>query len=425
MRNKLKKLENNRLNNRSIKNKPIIFQNLKPEYNRLIVDKLGATGSVIGLISLLFAWFTLKPNRLASGVVLNLPTSSGWILTVLLGVMWLICLFLNFQSKKNWPYVILGITVNIILILSLTLLGSVATKLSQENAETARISLGPGIWITFLAAYLVIFSALKGIKSNVVIHNIFSWISPAVFLFFLFSGYFSNLSVLVEYNAQKLRFIQEFLQHIFLVGICVFSASIIGVFLGIWATRSKRAQTFIFFLTNISQTIPSLALFGLLIAPLSALSFKFAFLREAGIRGIGNTPAIIALIIYSLLPIVRNTYVSIRQLDHSIIDAGKGMGMSRFNIFIKIEMPLSAPLILEGVRIAAVQSIGLAAVAALIGAGGLGWFIFQGIGQAATDMVLLGAIPIILLALFTDGFMKFLIRLAIPKGLAKEKGAIN
>ena len=174
MRNKLKKLENNRLNNRSINNKPIIFQNLKPEYNRLIVDKLGATGSVIGLLSLLFAWFTLKPNRLASGVVLNLPTSSGWILTVLLGVMWLICLFLNFQSKKNWPYVILGITVNIILILSLTLLGSVATKLSQENAETARISLGPGIWITFLAAYLVIFSALKGIKSNVVIHNIFS-----------------------------------------------------------------------------------------------------------------------------------------------------------------------------------------------------------------------------------------------------------
>ena len=188
--------------------------------------------------------------------------------------------------------------------------------------------------------------------------------------------------------------------------------------LDIWATRSTHAEKPIFFIANITQTIPSLALFGLLIAPLSALSFAFPTLREIGIRGVGDTPAIIALTIYSLLPIVRNTYVGLRQLDIAVIDAGIGMGMSRAQVFRKIEVPLAAPLVLEGVRTASVQSVGLAAVAALIGAGGLGWFIFQGLGQAATDLILLGAIPIIILALIVDNVMRTIVRLATPKGLA-------
>jgi osmoprotectant transport system permease protein len=94
------------------------------------------------------------------------------------------------------------------------------------------------------------------------------------------------------------------------------------------------------------------------------------------------------------------------------------MGMSRTQVFRKIEVPLSAPIVLEGVRTASVQSVGLAAVAALIGAGGLGWFIFQGLGQAAADLILLGAIPIIILALIVDNVMRTIVRLATPKGLA-------
>ena len=175
----------------------------------------------------------------------------------------------------------------------------------------------------------------------------------------------------------------------------------------------------IFFIANITQTVPSLALFGLLIAPLSALSFTFPSLREIGIRGVGDTPAIIALTIYSLLPIVRNTYVGLRQVDTAVIDAGIGVGMSRTQVFRKIEVPLAAPLVLEGVRTALVQSVGLAAVAALIGAGGLGWFIFQGLGQAATDMILLGAIPIIVMAIIVDAIMRTMVRLVTPEGLTE------
>ena len=153
-----------------------------------------------------------------------------------------------------------------------------------------------------------------------------------------------------------------------------------------------------------------------MIAPLSALSFAFPVLREFGIRGVGATPAIIALIIYSLLPIVRNTYVGLRQLDPAVIDAGLGMGMSRPQVFRRIEVPLAAPLVLEGVRTASVQAVGNTAIAALIGAGGLGWFIFQGLGQAAADLIILGAIPVIILALVVDAVMRTFVRLATPKG---------
>jgi osmoprotectant transport system permease protein len=193
---------------------------------------------------------------------------------------------------------------------------------------------------------------------------------------------------------------------------------LIGIPLGIWAKRTKLAEKPIFFLINIMQTIPSLALFGLLIVPLSAISLAIPILRQWGVSGIGAVPAIIALVVYSLLPVTRNTYVALQQIDPAIISAGAGMGMSKGQIFRKIELPLSIPIILEGVRTAAVQSVGNTAVAALIGAGGLGWLIFQGISQAAGDMVILGAIPIMVLAIAVDIIMQWLVKAGTPRGLS-------
>jgi osmoprotectant transport system permease protein len=118
-----------------------------------------------------------------------------------------------------------------------------------------------------------------------------------------------------------------------------------------------------------------------------------------------------------LLPIVRNTYTALTQLDPAIINAGLGMGMSRSQVFRRIEAPLSAPLVMEGVRTASVQAVGNTAVAALIGAGGLGWFIFQGIAQAANDVVILGAIPIIGMAIVVDAILRLTVRVATPRGL--------
>jgi osmoprotectant transport system permease protein len=294
-----------------------------------------------------------------------------------------------------------------------------ANRLLEGKEPFARLSLGAGIWVTLTGAYITLFAARQRLQDSQIWRNIVTWASIVALFIIVLVGWLNNLSILQELAGREERFIGEFWQHIRLFGVSIIVGTIIGIPLGIWATRSKHAERPIFYVTNITQTIPSLALFGLLIAPLSALSFAFPLLRQLGIRGIGFTPAIIALVIYSLLPIVRNTYVGLRQLDPSIVNAGFGMGMSRFQVFRKLEVPLAAPLVLEGVRIASVQAVGLATVAALIGAGGLGWFVFQGLGQQAPDLILLGALPIITLALIVDGIMRFLIKMVTPKGLAK------
>ncbi len=387
---------------------------------RLLVarDSVAITGSAIGLFSLLFGWLTLKPSRIATGTSLSLWESVDWPGGTVILVLWLVCFAFSFVGKRRLRAVILGTAANLVLVFSFLLAGLTASRLLEGEAPFARVSLGVSPWMTLAAAYIVIFAARQKLDSSPVLRNLVSWTGLAVLLSLLIGGWFNDLSVVQEFIGREERFVQELLHHVFLVGVSVSVGALLGILLGIWATRNRRAEKSVFFITNITQTVPSLALFGLLIAPLSALSFAFPVLREIGIRGVGDTPAIIALIIYSLLPIVRNTYVGLRQLDPAVIDAGLGMGMSRPQIFRRIEVPLAAPLILEGVRTASVQSVGLAAVAALIGAGGLGWFIFQGLGQAATDLILLGAIPIIVLALIVDAVMRTIVRLATPKGLA-------
>lgn len=383
-------------------------------------DSVAITGAVVGLLSVPFGWLTLKSSRLASGTSLNLWEAAGWTETAVLLGLWLACLGLSLFRKSRARAVILGVTANAILVITFVLAGMVAGHLVEQGEEFARVSLGSGIWITLAASYVLIFASRQALRESPAWKNLISWGGLATVIILLFTGWFSDLSVMREFSGHEARFRQELVKHIFLFGGSVSAGVLLGIPLGIWAVRSRRAERPIFFIANITQTIPSLALFGLLIAPLSALSFAFPFLRDIGIRGVGTAPAIIALIIYSLLPIVRNTFVSLRHLDPAVINAGLGMGMSRGQVFRRLEAPLAAPLVIEGVRIASVQSVGLTAVAALIGAGGLGWFVFQGLGQAAPDLIILGAIPIILLALVVDTVMRTLVRWATPKGLAGE-----
>jgi osmoprotectant transport system permease protein len=149
---------------------------------------------------------------------------------------------------------------------------------------------------------------------------------------------------------------------------------------------------------NIVQTVPAIALFGILMAPLGALAAAVPLAAAMGIRGIGTAPAVIALFLYSLLPIVANTVVGLKRVSPAAVEAARGMGMTRWQILRSIELALALPVIITGIRIVLVQNIGMVTIAALIGAGGLGTFVFQGIGQTAIDLVLLGAIPTVALA---------------------------
>jgi osmoprotectant transport system permease protein len=383
----------------------------------LVPDKVAVTGCVTGLFSLAYGWLTLKPNRLVSGVSMPLWNSFGLIPAIIIIGLWVCCFGLSLTSKSKHNVIVLGIILNLIVILAFLFAGTFSSNILRGLPVVSRVSLGTGIWLTCLGAYISIFACRQKLTNSPVWQNLVSWPALAAIFTFFGSGLLNDISVVVEFRTQEAQFIHQLWNHILLFAGSVALGTLIGIPLGIFAAHNRHVEKPVFFIVNIVQTIPSLALFGLLIAPLSALSFSFPLLRQWGISGIGTAPAIIALVLYSLLPVTRNTYVSLKQIDPAIIDSGSGMGMTRSQIFKMIEAPLSAPLVLEGVRTASVQAVGNTAVAALIGAGGLGWFIFQGISQASNDVVILGAIPIVGLALIVDAVMRGIVKVATPKGI--------
>ena len=177
--------------------------------------------------------------------------------------------------------------------------------------------------------------------------------------------------------------------HLLLVGVAVLVAIVIGVPLAIWCTRRVSASRFVLRAVDVIQTIPSLALFGFLI-PLPLIG------------GIGARTAIIALVLYSLLPIVRNTFTGIRGVDPLAREAAVAMGMTAGQVLRQVEIPLALPTIIAGIRIATVVGIGVATIAAAVGGGGLGAFIFRGVAMVDSRLILAGALPAALLALIAD-----------------------
>jgi len=189
-------------------------------------------------------------------------------------------------------------------------------------------------------------------------------------------------------------------QHIEMTALSMFFAILISVPLGVFLTRHRNLAETVIGITAVFQTIPSLALLGIMIP----------------LFGIGFLPAVIALTIYGLLPILRNTYTGIISVDQAAIEAGKGMGMTTRQILFMVEVPLALPIIMAGIRTATVLIIGVATIATLIGSGGLGDLIYRGIAMASTELILAGAIPAAILALVFDFGLKKLEDWVTPKG---------
>ena len=201
------------------------------------------------------------------------------------------------------------------------------------------------------------------------------------------------------------------LAHLWIIFVTIIAAVILGIILGVYITGKGREQIAdtVLYLAEIMMTVPSLALFGLLMLLLGAM----------GLRAIGFLPAVIALIVYGQLPILRNTYTAIQAVDPAMIEAGRGMGMNERQILFKIKLPLAVPVIMAGLRNAIVLIIGIAAIAALIGAGGLGAPIFRGLRNARMDLIIVGGVSVSILALLIDGLMALVERKITPKGLRR------
>lgn len=534
----------------------------------IIANRISIIGSLIAALGFFFfPLLEIRPNRLASGVTVNLLELQGdyrYIALFILALVPLVVAFQTVQNRRGWALVLLG---NLIIFLTLLLPAAAGTNLLIDSQglfpEGTRISnprvfTSGAIAVGLLGGYIVLFGGLMDLRESgsgraARLLAGFSGLVLAIIMFL--NGSLDTYSILVEFYARGETLGQRLIEHFVFVVVSLIAGLAIGIALGLWASRDTRVEPIILYAVGIIQTIPSLALFGVLLVPLARLgdalfsgvlqamlislllagvfifvlsrvwhyiseslqtpllivamlavfmpaalfaviviSFGFELVlytlrtpdllqwgfvaatglvafpflmwldrridqstprlvllrniialvsfvgfaviltvagtrvlagesladltvRDLGVSGIGTAPALIALTLYSLLPLVRNTYAGLMNIDPAIIDSGRGMGMTPRQIFFRIELPLAFPVIMAGVRNAGISLVGIAAVASIIGAGALGDFILLGVNSTSVDLILLGAIPAIILAVILDALLQFFEALFTSPGI--------
>src|SRR5215210_7805510 len=220
------------------------------------------------------------------------------------------------------------------------------------------------------------------------------------------------MSLLEFFIRNRSEVLQLTFEHLLLVLIATGAASAVGIPVGVLLTRKRRLARPVLAIANVLQTIPSLALFGFMIPLLGAY-------------GIGRVPAIIALFLYSLLPIIRNTFAGISGVDPGVREAARGMGMTDWQMLTEVELPLALSVIIAGVRVATVISIGTATIAAEIGAGGLGMYIFRGLRTIDRTLILAGAVPAAIMALGADFTLGWVEKSLAPGGRRRSNRVLR
>ncbi len=482
---------------------------------------------------------------------------------MLLFVLTLVPFLLAFRkdgTSRGWLLVAIG---NLTMVLTLylpaiagqNLLDNAANYLGEGAfVRNPRVLPAGGLALGLVGSYIMLFAGLRDLELAEVgrgLRLVATWIGAAVVALMLVSGSLDVYSVMVEFKVNGALLQQKFVEHLMFVVVSLVVGFALGVGLGLWASRDERIAPVILYTVGIIQTIPSLALFGILLLPLARLGDKqflpvlwfflaslaiavalgvayrflagrlsarvrpfalvavaavaavplglftgvlvsFVFkaaqvgftsgayagtttaittfllialagwgarrwlfaqskgarrflgwlylaafgatgvmvvvlmvqaagarrflgsvasvdtltIRDLGVSGIGVAPALVALTLYSLLPLVRNTYAGLENVDNAVIDSGRGMGMTPWQVFRQIELPLALPVIMAGVRNAAVALVGIGTVATVIGAGGLGDFVIQGIVNTSIDQILLGALPAVAMALVLDAVIR-------------------
>jgi osmoprotectant transport system permease protein len=362
----------------------------------LRIDRLGALLACVGAAALIWLPFAVfKQNRIMPGDALGLfaavpaPTALYCLIALILAALTALTVR---QAQLRFAVALLGI------VLLATAIAAAGNALTPAGNRVVRIAPGAACWLLLATLMLMATDALTRLRPRPLTRVLLLSACAVVAGLALDSGMFDHLSVMREYAVNAERFVRELQRHLWLTFGSLGAALCLALPLGILCHRVPRLRAGTLVTLNLVQTIPAIALFGILMAPLAALAASVPLAARLGIHGIGAAPAVIALFLYSLLPIVANTVVGLKRVSPAAVEAARGMGMTSGQVLSRIELPLALPVMLTGVRIVLVQNIGLVTIAALIGAGGLGAFVFQGIGQTAIDLVLLGALPTVALA---------------------------
>ncbi|WP_224548329.1 ABC transporter permease [Mesorhizobium sp. CA16] len=360
------------------------------------LDKLGAViAAIVAYAAFLAPFATFRANRIVPGqarsILEALPSTLGMLLLAIVIAAAIVALL-------RTPLLLRLIAGVVALVALSVLIGVAGGFLTPAGNTFARVSPASGFWLLIFAFTLLLADVLTRLNLSPRARVGVLVLAALAIAALLVSGRWDSLSILKEYAGRADSFWAEASKHVTLALGSLAGAVVVGIPLGILCHRVEKLRAGVLNVLNIIQTIPSIALFGLLIAPLGWVALHVPGAAAVGIRGIGTAPAFVALFLYSLLPVVANTVVGLAGVPRAANDAARGMGMTDRQRLFDVEFPLAFPVILTGIRIVLVQNIGLATIAALIGGGGFGVFVFQGVGQTAMDLVLLGALPTVALA---------------------------
>lgn len=361
---------------------------------------LSKTGLLFALIAgagLAAPFVQFKPNRIIQGDGLSLAAALdapwGWAATLALAALGMAGLVARLGPRLRLALAVAGLATLVFA------LGLAARDLTPEGNRMARVSPASGFWTLFLAFALMAADALSRLRPRLVARAAILAAAIAAVATVLASGWLDRTSVMVEYAARADLFARSLWQHLGLAFGSLALAFAIGLPLGVAIFMRPALRKPTLTMLNMLQTIPSLALFGIMIPIFGWIAARVPGAAEMGVAGIGPFPALMALFLYALLPVVSNTLTGLRGVAPAVRDAALGIGMTAGQTLRQVELPLAMPVILAAVRIVLVQNIGLAVIAGLIGGGGFGGFVFQGLNQTAMDLILLGALPTIFLAL--------------------------
>ncbi len=352
------------------------------------VDPLGAAfAAVLGVSLLALPLMTTRPNRIAAGTALSawsaLPTGAA----LLLGGV--VALALPLLALRSAPLLRLAAASAILLLLGLAA-GWAADHLTAPGDRYGRVSPDAGWWLASGTAALAVGDALARMRPGPIPRIALLALLVAATGLALRTGFWDNLSVLREYAGRSDTFGRELRTHAALALSSVAAAALIGIPAAALARPVPPLRAGL--LTGLN------VVFGMLIAPLAWIGREVPGASALGIAGIGAAPAFVALFAYALLPVAAATVAGLDAVPGPVRDAARGVGMTQRQRLFQVDLPLALPAILTGIRIVLVQNIGLAVIAGLVGGGGLGVFVFQGISQNAGDLVLLGALPTVALA---------------------------
>jgi len=386
--------------------------------------KVGMAAAVIGLPSfLLLPFAVVRRSRIATGASLPPLSAIGPALTIALASLWVVVILLSLREGGRGFIVARGLLGAGMIAATVAVSGWTAGDLGAHAGRFARVSIGGGAWVSAIAAYSLVLASRRLLGRRSPLGLLVGLLAPAAIVAMLLTGFLNDLGIMKEYANVADRFWIETGNTALYAAVSVTVATAVGVYLGIVAFRNQQLERPVFATVSVFQTIPGLAMVGLLVAPLSAISFALPVLRRFGIGGIGWAPVVTALTLYALLAIVRNTYAGLRSVPSAVVDAGRGMGMTGSQLMRRVELPLGMPVVFSGVRTSTVQTIGNATLGAFVGGITLGRFIFQGLAEQSPDLTMLGSIALVVMAVIVDSVLRVVQSAAFKTHTAGREGS--